>query len=323
MNRVLILTHEEDPHSASVRKYFDQNGIDYFEVLTDRLIGNYDLIFDLSKGSFTLSDSERQIELGGDWSIWNRRVMDPDIPRSLQGRLDDIILTETERTWQGLLFTHPGRVVNRPQANFNANNKVDQLLFASRYGRGIKVPQTILTNDPEAFRKFYAGLPRVSFKLLKAPMVQTEGKNGYLTCYNNIVTDEQAERAELIRNNPSLFQEYVEKDYELRITALEHKVVGIKIDSQSSDLSLVDFRRYDFEKVSYEHVAVPKNVEDFCLDMLRHYGLFFVEFDFIRTKKGDYVFLEINPNGQWLWLELKSGYDLTKDVAENLLERQS
>jgi len=39
----------------------------------------------------------------------------------------------------------------------------------------------------------------------------------------------------------------------------------------------------------------------------------------IRTPQGEYVFLELNPNGQWLWLELKSGYHLTEDVTENLL----
>ncbi len=318
MKHVLILTHEGDPHSKSVCEYFDQEGIDYFEVLTDKLIDNYNLTFNLSKEVFIISNSERQIELNEDWSIWNRRVMDPEIPSCLRGELERIILTETERTWQALLFTHPGRVVNRPQANFNANNKIDQLLFAKKYGNGIKVPQTILTNNPGEFKKFYAGLPKVSFKLLKAPIVQ-KNNGEYLTCYNNIVTDEQAKKAELIKNNPSLFQEYIEKEYELRITSLENKVVAIKIDSQNSELSKVDFRRYDFKKVTYEQIDIPNNVKKFCTDMMKHYGLLFGEFDFIKNKKGEYVFLEINPNGQWLWLELKSGYKLTKDVAENLL----
>mgnify|MGYP001614614248 CR=1 FL=1 len=319
MKKVLILTHEEDPHSRSVCRYFDQIGVDYFEVLTDKLIGHYDVTFDLSKRFFILSSHERRIELTSDWSIWNRRVMDPTLPASIPSGLEDIVFTETERTWQGLLFTHAGKVVNRPQASFNANNKVDQLLFASKYGHGIKVPKTVLTNNPQDFKTFFAGLPKVSFKLLKAPMIQTNEEGEYLTCYNNIVTSEQAEMAELVRNNPCLFQEYIEKEYELRITALENKIVAIKIDSQKSALSSVDFRRYDFENVTYERVEIPRNVEQFCADMLRHYGLLFAEMDFIRNKDGGYVFLELNPNGQWLWLELKSGYNLSKDVADNLL----
>ncbi len=319
MKNVLILTHEDDPHSKSVCNYFDKQGINYFEVLTDRLIEDYNLTFNLSNGIFHLSDSERQIEINEDWNIWNRRVMDPTMPSKIHKELEDIVYTETERTWQGMLFSHRGKVINRPQANFNANNKVDQLLFTSNYGNGIKVPETILTNNPTDFKKFYSELSKISFKLLRAPIVKTSVKDEYLTCYNNVVTDKHIKRAELIKNNPSMFQEYIEKKYEIRITALEDKVVGIKIDSQNSDLSIVDFRRYDFDNVSYEKIDLPKNVENFCLDMLKHYDLSFGEFDFIKNKKDEYVFLEINPNGQWLWLELQSGYNLTKDVAENLL----
>ena len=319
MKSVLILTHEGDPHSASVCNYFNHIGVDYFEVLTDKLIGNYSITFDLSKGLFCISNHERAIKLDDSWSIWNRRVMDPEIPQSVPKRLEGIIFTETERTWQGLLFSHKGKVVNKPQANFSANNKVDQLLYASKYGDNIKVPETILTNNPEELRLFYRSLSKVSFKLLKAPIIKTENDDEYLTCYNNIVTDQHVENAGLIINNPSLFQEYVEKDYELRITALENKVVGIKIDSQNSDLSKVDFRRYDFENVEYQQIDLPENVTRFCYDILKHYNLSFGELDFIKNKNGDYVFLELNPNGQWLWLELKSGYNLTKDIAENLL----
>lgn len=83
-----------------------------------------------------------------------------------------------------------------------------------------------------------------------------------------------------------------------------------------SEEKIVDFRRYDFENVSYQYTDIPKNVENFCSDMLKHYGLSFGEFDFIKNKKGEYVFLEVNPNS---WLEFKSGHNITKDVAENLL----
>ena len=67
-------------------------------------------------------------------------------------------------------------------------------------------------------------------------------------------------------------------------------------------------------------MELPKNVGNFCSSMLAHYGLHFGAFDFIYSKEGKYFFLELNPNGQWLWLEEQSGYNLTKEVADNLLE---
>lgn len=317
MKKVLILTYEEDPHSKSVRKYFEGIGVDFFEVYTDKLIDRYKITFNTSKRQFILSDSDHTIILNEDWNIWNRRVMDSELPESIPKNLQDIVFTETKRTWEGLLFSHEGRVINRPQANFSANNKIDQLIFASRYGNDISIPETILTNDAEVFYYFYKNHERVSFKLQKSALVKKDDE--FLTTYNNIVTEKQAENASLIKINPSLFQEYIEKEYEIRITVLEDKVIGIKIDSQNSKLSAVDYRRYDFENVSYTHIDLPKNVEKFCTDLIKHYGLAFGEIDMIYSKSGRYVFLELNPNGQWLWLELKSGYNLTKDVAENLI----
>ena len=94
--------------------------------------------------------------------------------------------------------------------------------------------------------------------------------------------------------------------------------MGTAIYSQDSELSKVDYRRYDFN-VSYRSVKLPGKVEYFCRLMLQGNRLRFGTFDFIYSKDGNYFFLELNPNGQWLWLELKSGYNLTKDIAENLL----
>lgn len=318
MKKVLVLTHDGDPHAKSVCTYLELASVDFFYIATDKIIESYTVKFDSSTGFYSIASPVRNEVIDGRWNIWNRRVMDPELPRDFPKELEDIVLTETERTWEGLLFSHTGRVVNRPQASFAANNKVNQLLFARSYGRGIQIPATILTNDPEYLRQFYATHDLICHKLQRAALVERDGKR--LTSYNNLVRDENIAHADLIRAHPCLFQEYIDKEYELRITALEDRVAAIAIYSQDSDLSKLDFRRYDFEKVRYRKVDIPDNVSTFCLDLLKHYGLSFGEIDMILTKDGRYVFLEINPNGQWLWLQEHSGYDLTRDVAENLLK---
>ena len=117
-----------------------------------------------------------------------------------------------------------------------------------------------------------------------------------------------------------LFQEYIDKDFEIRIISTDRTSTGIAIHSQDSDISRVDYRRYDFENVKYIPIKLPESVKTFCSRMLTHYGLHFGASDFIYSKDGKYFFLELNPNGQWLWLEEQSGYNLTKEVAENLIE---
>ena len=165
---------------------------------------------------------------------------------------------------------------------------------------------------------FYKGNPRICHKLQKTACINRDDKP--LIIYTNIVKSEDLDNVSLIQRNPCLFQEYIDKEYELRITALKDKVVGIAIHSQNSEKSKIDFRRYDFKNVRYEKVEFPDNVNDFCLNLLEHYKLSFGEIDMIFTPQGEYVFLELNPNGQWLWLEHYSGYPLTKDVAENFLK---
>ena len=56
--------------------------------------------------------------------------------------------------------------------------------------------------------------------------------------------------------------------------------MGTAIYSQDSELSKVDYRRYDFN-VSYRPVKLPGKVEYFCRLMLQGNRLRFGTFDFI------------------------------------------
>ena len=243
--------------------------------------------------------------------------MNPDTRKGLPRSLQDIIFDETEKTWDGLLMSHDGKVINRPQNHYYANNKIDQIRFASQF-KDIIIPDTIVTNDPEEVRKFYdRNKGNICFKLHKGAIV--ESPEGHLTIYTNKVKPENMDNVELVSSHPCLFQEYIDKKFEIRIIATDRDCVGIAIHSQDSEVSKIDFRRYDFDNVLYNHISVSQNVKDFCSKMLKHYQLHFGVFDFIKSINNKDVFLELNPNGQWLWLELKSGFNLTKIVAENLI----
>jgi len=317
MVKVLILTHENDPHANAVYSSLERRGVPFFRVDTEKLTTDYEITFHSKSGLYIISGKNEEVTIDEEWNIWNRRVMDPEIPKDVPKNLEEIVFTETKRTWQGLLFAHRGKVVNRPQAEFAANNKIDQLLFARGHPKSVQIPDTLLTNNPGALRRFYREHDQICHKLQRAALVK-EGEE-YLITYNNLVTSRNMQHADLIRRNPSLFQVYIPKEYELRITALKGKNIAIAIFSQDSEQSKVDFRRYDFDNVRYELINLPPQVDHFCTSLLAHYGLNFGEIDMIRTPQGEYVFLELNPNGQWLWLELKSGYHLTEDVTENLL----
>ncbi|MBR2052504.1 MAG: hypothetical protein IJ961_08530, partial [Bacteroidales bacterium] len=80
----------------------------------------------------------------------------------------------------------------------------------------------------------------------------------------------------------------------------------------------IDWRQgYDYD-LRHEIVDIPDSIKDFCLAFLKKMKLNFGCFDFIVTPDDEYVFLECNPNGQWLWIELVTGYDISEMVARNL-----
>ncbi len=315
--KVLILTHLEDSHASSVRDYLNQKEVDNFTVVTENLLGDYKINFSSVDLIYTLSNGGRTIELNPSWNIWNRRIMIPDRNKGMPKDLQDLVTDECEKTWDGLLMAHKGKVVNRPQNHFYANSKLDQIKFALE--RGMYVPDTIVTNNPSNLKDFYEKHKgNICFKLQKGAAIRTPERNKVV--YTNKVTEEQMKNASLVSSHPSLFQEYIDKDFEIRIIANDKIATGIAIHSQDSEVSKVDYRRYDLDNVRYNHVELPDNVKDFCSSMLTHYGLHFGAFDFIYSKDRKYFFLELNPNGQWLWLEEQSGYNLTKEVADNLIE---
>ena len=130
-----------------------------------------------------------------------------------------------------------------------------------------------------------------------------------------------AQPKEAFTQTVSFVQEYVEKEFELRVTVVGRKVFACKIDSQcmDEDKGKVDWRQgYDFG-LKHEPFDLPASVEDFCRNYLHEMCLNFGCFDFIVTPQGEYVFLECNPNGQWLWIELLTGQKISVAIAECLI----
>lgn len=317
MKKVLILTHEDDPHADSIISHLKKNKVPYFQVNTELLAYNYRISFNSENLEFRLSDKNQEIILDSSWNIWNRRVMDPHLDKEIHSEVTEIITNETKEMWKGLLFSHKGKVINDPRSNYRASNKINQIIFARNFRNGILVPETIVTNDMGSVKRFYEKQEgNICFKLQKGAIVK-KGED-YYGIYTNKINKEHMKNIELMQKHPALFQEYQEKTYEIRVTTIGEKSIGIAIHSQKSERSKIDYRRYDFENVPYKHIDLPGNVKSFCTSMLKHYDLYFGAFDFIYHKNKGYIFLELNSNGQWLWLEQLSGYKISKEIADYL-----
>jgi glutathione synthase/RimK-type ligase-like ATP-grasp enzyme len=111
---------------------------------------------------------------------------------------------------------------------------------------------------------------------------------------------------------PSYFQKYINKDHEIRLTIIGENCYCSKIISEDN----VDWRRQN-NLVSYEAYSIPKKIEESCFALMKKLNLRFGCID-ILNYNGQYHFLEINSNGQWLWLEQELNFPISDSILTEL-----
>jgi glutathione synthase/RimK-type ligase-like ATP-grasp enzyme len=162
---------------------------------------------------------------------------------------------------------------------------------------GFSVPKTIVTNDPAAFLCFYENCSgEVIYKTLGKNQTR-DAKGKFQFAYTNKLDKGFLECSAEIALTPCLFQEYIPKRVELRVTVVGNQVFACEIHSQKSERTRIDWRRYDLENTPHFPVKLPEDLIDKCLQLIRSFGLNFAAIDFIITPNNEYVFIEINPNG--------------------------
>jgi glutathione synthase/RimK-type ligase-like ATP-grasp enzyme len=164
---------------------------------------------------------------------------------------------------------------------------------------------------------------QVAVKTLYSPGVELRGEDGKklnIALYTRLLrTEEVLAGIDQVANCPFTLQDYIEKDFELRITVVGEKVFACRMDTQKSSKSKEDFRRYDLDNTPHTAFTLPLDIEDRCRLLTRRLGLYFGAIDMIVDPKGSYHFLELNPNGQWLWTEDLAGLPISFAVADLLI----
>lgn len=209
------------------------------------------------------------------------------------------------------------RWVNSFKVNKNASFKISNLRIANEIG--LITPKTIVTNDPEKAEDF---CKLCNWNILVKPFsfeVFFIKKTSFRPFSNKINSEEFYRFKAQIELAPTLLQEYIEKYVELRVTIIGSKIFTAALFSQEGNLNKYDFRNNDAYGIRYEVFQLPKEIEDRLLKFNHHYNLLFSTFDLILTPEGNIVFLECNPNGQWLWIEKVTNMPISLAVAEFLL----
>lgn len=100
--------------------------------------------------------------------------------------------------------------------------------------------------------------------------------------------------------------------------AIGNRVLSCRIDSQASERTKIDWRHYDLDRVEHLEVELPRSVSNSILRFMQRVNLRYGAIDLIETTGGEFVFLEVNPSGQWGWIADLAGLPIADAVADML-----
>lgn len=237
--------------------------------------------------------------------VWYRRVFPPVLTPALSSKADaDWALREWREATTGAFEASGARLVSAPTAQERAALKPYQLRVAQRLG--LRIPDTLMTNDAEAARAFVRKHDgRVIHKVVKSPRDRFAGTK----------TWNPADEAELqwLYLTPTFFQEKIVAPWELRITIVGRRVFAAEFPVAAG---VSDARR--LLDAPFTPHQLPRETEALLLKLMDELGLQYSTIDMKRYDDGEYVFLELNPQGQFLYVEIKSGMPITRAMAEFL-----
>jgi glutathione synthase/RimK-type ligase-like ATP-grasp enzyme len=250
------------------------------------------------------------IDLGEVKCVWYRRYFPPVLTPAPASPADvDWALREWRSAVTSAFMISGARFVSDPWAQERAELKPYQLRMAQSVG--LRVPDTLMTNDADQARAFvtrHAG--QVVHKVVKTPRDRFLGTKAW--------GPEDEAALEWLYLTPTFFQERVHAPHELRVTIVGRRVFAAQFEVAAG----VTDARLELQ-MPYEEHMLPPEVESRLHELMDRLGLLYGTIDLKRREDGEYVFLEINPQGQYLYVEIKTGLPITRAVAELLAGRST
>lgn len=320
---ILVFTSSFHCDVNDVMEDLARRGESVFRINTDRIPHDLSFNFSMEYGETLgiFSGHGYTVRTSDVKSCWYRNARLPREVTGISSEYLDFIKEETRAALSSVYACTDAYWVNPPivASQVIGNNKAYQMKVATQCG--LNAPSTLITNDSAevlAFCEKHGGV--IAVKQLSAKVLLPEdGSDEIFGIYTNMVTrDDVIRLKDGIKFSPILCQEYVPKHLELRITVVGEQIFSCAIYSQERRATLHDWRRREMGKLKHEKYLLPPEIERKIIRAMNQWGICFGAIDMILTPSGDYVFLEVNPHGQWGWVEHLTKMPISRAVADLL-----
>jgi glutathione synthase/RimK-type ligase-like ATP-grasp enzyme len=310
---ILIIAEHQDIHALAVVKAL----FDFDHTAQVAIFDSSDFPLkaqlELNPSSWALRDNNgRRFSSDDVTAVWWRRalphhvsdtIVDPPARRFVANECSHAF--NCIAAWPGYL------VVNNIEKERLASLKPLQLNIAQ--SAGLRVPDTLITNDPRGAEAFCAAHDQAIFKTLTAP-ISTFGET-------RRYKSEHKHKLSSLVHAPVIFQEEIKRRRDLRVTVVGNEIFPAEI--QLNNPVARDYPDWRLDGAAEcQECELPADVLEGIKRLVAALGLSYGAIDLIETDNGDHVFLEINPSGQFLFVEIDTHQQISKAIAKLLLQRQ-
>lgn len=299
MNKILVITSSYDKTVDYIQsKFLD---IDFFRLNTD-FFSEYEI--EVNGNGFEIQYKNESIMTKTCTSIYYRKPDFEKLDSVFSTHYQNFVRRECLSLIEGIADSFDKKCLSKPYILKRSGNKIFQSQLAKKVG-------------------FVFPSPKISNRLCKTVMSSPHIVKPIST--GEIISGNQKEYVqtnlfdknigiESLKYCPVYFQEFIDKDYDVRLTIISDTLFCVKITSENN----IDWRASP-ESCNYSIIDVPLPIKVKCLDFMNECDIHFGCFDFI-VKNDIWYFLEMNPNGQWAWLELELNINISNKIISYLHE---
>jgi hypothetical protein len=308
---VLIVSVKRDTHAQAVLAALAARAADveFLDLSEFPLHLRLSIAFGGGRHQFTLrQEGGSVLDLDRISAVWWRRPQPFRLPPGMETTHEHFALSEATTAFQGLYQSLNAFWVNIPARDVTAMHKPYQLTLAQRIG--LEIPATLMTNDIEKAREFWdAHDGEVVYKQFLA-LPETWRETRRLSPGDKALAD-------AIAIAPVIFQRHVPAVADIRVTAVGDRLYAAAADAREANYPQDVRLNPDLKYVAH---ALPTDIAAQLRQLMNELGLVYGAIDMRLMPNGRYVFLEINPAGQFLYVERDTGQPIAAALAQVLLD---
>jgi len=319
---ILIITNRQDLTADFVVRELNRRGIAFARLNTDEFPLNCQAISSISndcppQASLIWTNRPKPLHFQQVRAVWYRRPVPPVVDSEITDPgVRHFAIDECYEFLRGVWYSLDCYWMSHPDSIRRAEHKLVQLKDA-RHCEFI-LPKTIVTNSPSEVTSLNAQCrDGIIAKPLYLGFVKQGDSGAFI--YTTRLTAEHLADNLAISLAPAIYQERIPKVADIRVTVVGEEVFAVKIVAPHLPDDIPDWRYLEYTELQHIPYSLPHNEQEKCRMLVRRLGLEFGAIDYALTEAGEHVFLEINPNGQWAWLETATGCPISIAIVNRLV----